>query len=146
MASSSKRELGYAPHLRQQLLSEADGGAGSGGVGGVLRALTSTIANSDTAAKTLFVLPADAILIDIHVDVTTAFNSSGTDLLSIGKSGTNSFFKSNLDVSSLGQTVTGWSALGAIGTSALSIVAIYAQSVADSSTGAARITFRYIDG
>ena len=112
----------------------------------MVRTLTGTIAYTDTAAKTLFVLPADAILIDIHVDVTTLFNDSGTDQLSIGKTGSNSFYKSALDVSTTAQTTTGWSNLGPQGTSALSVVAIYAGQNSNASAGAARVTFRYIDG
>lgn len=136
MATSTRQNVGLAPTLRNTLIE---------GDGGVLRVLTNTIAFGDTTVKTLFTLPANAILIGIDVNVTTVFNSSGTDLLSIGKSGTNTHYKNGLDVSALGQTVTGWSNLGVSATTDLVIVGIYAQSVADSTTGACRISFRYID-
>lgn len=125
--------LGIAPALRRVF--------GDDDEGGVLVAFTNTVAYTDTAAKNLFVLPSKAKIVSIHVDVTTAFNSSGTDLLDLGKTGTANHFKNDLDVSSAAQTVTGWSNLGDVGSSDVQVIATYAQSVADASAGAARVTF-----
>ena len=124
--------MGIAPAIREVLASD-DGG-------GVLVGLTNTVAFGDTAAKNLFVVPKGAIIVNVVVDVTTAFNSSGTDLLDIGKTGTANHFKDDLVVSAAGQTVTGWSNLGAMAADT-QVIATYVQSVADASAGAARVTF-----
>lgn len=137
MARSSKELLGIKPALRA-FLREPDGG--------VVRALTNTVTFANTTAKTLFTLPANAIVVGITVDVTTAFNSSGTDLLDVGKSGTANHFRDDLNVAAAGQTTTGWSNLGSVGSSPVIVTATYAQSVADAAAGAARVTFHYIDG
>ena len=123
---------GLAPELREVLASDEGGG--------VLVGLTATVAYTDTTAKNLFVVPNGAIIVGIDVNVSTAFNSSGTDLLDIGKTGTANHFKNDLDVSAAGQTVTGWSNLGAVAADT-QITATYVQSVADAAAGAARITF-----
>lgn len=125
--------IGVKPELRR-LFGDDD-------EGGVMVGFTATVAFTDTAAKNLFVLPSRSKVIRIDVDVTTAFNSSGTDLLDIGKTGTLNHFKDDLVVSATGQTVTGWSNLGDIGASDVQVTGLYAQSVADSNAGAARITF-----
>lgn len=100
----------------------------------------STVAYTDTTAKDLFVIPANADIIGILVNVTTAFNDSGTDVLDIGKTGTGNHFKNDLDVSSTGQTVTGWSNLGDVGASAVTVTATYTGQNANSSAGAATVT------
>jgi len=109
--------------------------------GNVLMASRNTMAYTDTSAKTLFTIPANADIVDIVVDVTTGFNGGGTDLLDIGTSASATAYKDDLDVSSTGQTVTGWSGLGDVGASDVIVKAIYADQNTDSSAGAATITF-----
>ncbi len=94
-------------------------------------------------------LPANSQIIDIYVDVLTAFNSSGTDLLDIGKSGDADHFANDLDLSSaarlLGSSdVSQLANYDDIGTSQVTVQATYTQSVADASAGSARITVLYI--
>lgn len=118
-------------------------------VGGqkTIYSITNTVAYTDTTAKTLGYLPRGAVPVQIFVDVATAFNSSGTDQLSVGKSGTTNHFISALDVSSTGRkspTLTNVAA--SIGTSDIAVVGIYAQGVADASAGSATVTILYTLG
>jgi hypothetical protein len=100
-----------------------------------------TVAYTDTAAKNLFQIPANADIVGITVNVTTAFDDTGTDLLDIGKTGTGNFFKNDLDVSSAGQTVTGWSNFGDVGASAITVTATYIPQTPNAAAGAATIIF-----
>lgn len=123
-------------------------GAGDN-LGKVVLSQTNTIAYTDTTAKDLFILPANAQILDFQVDVTTAFNSSGTDLLDIGKDGAANHFADNLDVSAIGRLLASSDAsqlpnYATVGTTDLTIQGIFVQSVADASTGAARITVTYV--
>lgn len=124
---------GVQPAVRDLL----DGGAGQ--VQGVF-ALTNTVAYTDTTAKDLFVLPADSVILGVFVDVTTAFNDSTTDVLDLGHT-TGSEYKNDLDVSSAGQTVTGWSALGDVGTSSVTVTGTYTGGTGDPTAGEATVTF-----
>jgi len=100
-----------------------------------------TVSYTDTSAKTLFTIPAGADIIGIIVDVTTAFNDSGTDLLDIGTSSDGDYFKNDLDVSSVGQTMTGWSHLGDVGSSDITVTATYTGQNGDASAGQATVIF-----
>ena len=57
---------------------------------------TATVVYGDTSATRLFDLPAHAHVVDIIVDVTTAFG--GNKLLDIGKFGDTDYFAANVDV------------------------------------------------
>lgn len=100
-----------------------------------------TVAYTDTSAKDLFTIPANADVVGITVNVTTVFNDSGTDVLDVGKTGTGNHFRNDLDVSAGGQTVTGWSNLGDVGGSAVTVTATYTGQNANSSAGAATVIF-----
>lgn len=130
MPTQTYQRGGLSPTLRNTL----DQGA-------VLMA-QNTVAYTDTVAKTLFTLPAGARVIDIKVDVETAFNSSGTDLLDVGKSGTNNHFLDDLDVAATGRKAPTLTNLGRNATPIV-VTAIYAQSVADATAGSATVTFLY---
>ncbi|MDX1746608.1 MAG: hypothetical protein R3324_11775 [Halobacteriales archaeon] len=132
-----KSRAGLSPQLRDML----DGGAGEPQA---VFASTATVAYTDTTAKDLFDLPANAVIVGILVDVTTAFDDTGTDLLDIGKTGTADHFKDDLDVSSAGQTVNGWSNLGDVGTSPVTVTATFTGSNADAAAGAATVTFLWV--
>ena len=103
-----------------------------------------TVAFGDTSAKTLFTLPAGAIVVDVFVDGTTAFNDSGTDLLDVGKTGTGNFFIYALDIAATGRKAPTKTNLGvSVGASAITVTATYTGQNANASTGAATITFLY---
>jgi hypothetical protein len=110
-----------------------------------------TLAYTDTVAKNLFLLPQPYQIIEIYTDVTTLFNSSGTDLVTIGIVGTANKFATALDVSTAGRKLasasgttqlTNFKNLTAVG-DPVQIIGTYTQSVADATTGAANITIVY---
>lgn len=119
-------------------------------LGTVVLSQTGTIAYTDAgSAVDICVLPAGSQILEITVDVTTAFNSSGTDLLDLGKSGAATQFADDLDLSSAGRVLASSDAsqlanYANIGTTDVTLQALYTQSVADSSAGAARITVTYV--
>ena len=65
---------------------------------GALMVSSNTLAYTDTTAKTLFVLPANAIVTDVVVVVTTACNGDGTHQLSVGVTGATTKWVNALDV------------------------------------------------
>lgn len=116
----------------------------------VSQSATVAYTNAGTAVD-ICVLPANSQIIEIYVDVYTAFNSSGTDLLDIGVSGEANRFADNLDLSAQARLratsdVSQLAELDDIGTSQITVQATYAQSVADASAGSARVTVLYIPG
>lgn len=120
----------------------------SANTGFVLTSQTNTLAYTDTTAKTLFILPAYSQIISINIDVTTVFNSSGTDLVDVGTSGTANLYWNDAVVSALSRVLTSsgtpaFSEWASVGASDVTVTATYIQSVADATTGAARITFVY---
>ena len=68
------------------------------------KTVSNWVAFGNTTAKDLFTLPAGARPLRFLVDVDTAFNDSGTDLLDIGKPGTAAYFANDVDVSATGAT------------------------------------------
>ena len=110
---------------------------------GAVFASTNTVAYTDTSAKNLFIIPANANIITIVTDVTTAFNGT-TPVLDIGKTGTGNHFINNLDVSSLGQTVTGYSILGDVGSSDLTVTATFAVGGGTPTQGQATVSFLWL--
>lgn len=65
-------------------------------------AKTATVVYGDTSATRLWDLPAHAHVIDIKVDVQTAF-ATGTTTLDIGKHGNADYFVDGLNVSATGR-------------------------------------------
>ena len=120
--------------------------------GGAVVSQANTLAYTDAGvAKNLFVIPANSQILEIYVDVITAFNSSGTDLVDVGVSGTSDLFASALDVSSQARKLGSSSASKLTnyvntGATQITVQATYSQSVADSTAGSARITIKYIPG
>ena len=73
----------------------------------VLRSLTFDVLYTDIVEKALFLLPHGAVVLDVQVDVTTAFNDSGTDLLEVGVVGDPDAILNDLDLSFAGPIVPG---------------------------------------
>ena len=76
---------------------------------------TATITYLNTTAKNLFTLPRKAKVLFFLVDVNTAFNDSGTDLLDIGIPTDAVYFADDVIVSVAGQVMVQQSNLGDIG-------------------------------
>ena len=72
-------------------------------IGGVLSAVTNTIAYSDSSAVTIGTIPANAQIIDINIDVTTAFNAVTTNTVTVGKSGSAAAYVASTSVGSAGR-------------------------------------------
>lgn len=126
-----------------QTLSPSSGVPGNG----VVMALVASLAYTDAAVpKALFTIPDTAVIIDWVLNVTTAFNSSGTDLVGIGVSGTQTKFAATVDVSATGLKTTGvvLTQVGNAQSGAQAVTALYSQSVADASAGAMIIICRYV--
>lgn len=109
--------------------------------GGALSALRATLAFGDTTAKSLFTIPAGAIIVDWILNVTTAFNSDGTDQVDIGISGTAEKFAADVDVGSTGLKSTGVVAaqIGAVQATAQAVQGIYAAGGSEANAGAMTI-------
>ncbi len=72
-------------------------------IGGVLSAITTTVAYTDSSAVTIGTIPANSQIVDIFIDVTTAFNAAGTDTMTIGKTGSAAAFVTATSVASAGR-------------------------------------------
>lgn len=115
--------------------------------GGTEALVFATIAYTDTTAKSLFTLPQGAVVTGIVVDVTTAFNDGGTDLLDIGITGTGAYYVNDLSVASVGQpavTVVAGRLFATALTEPTVVTATYIPGTPDASAGVATIAFRYI--
>lgn len=100
-------------------------------------------------AVDICVLPANSQILEINVDVLTAFNDTGTDLLDIGKSGSAEFFAANLDLSSVARVLGSSDAAKLTnyvdtGTSQVTVQALYTGQNSDASAGSARVTVIYV--
>ncbi len=100
---------------------------------------SATVARTDTTAKALFTLPANAIITGVVVYSAAASNAGTTATLSVGKSGTAGAYVNALDVKTAGTgagtVVPNVAVLGTIGTSAVPVTGIYAESGGASSSG-----------
>jgi hypothetical protein len=129
-----------------QEIVDGEGFAPPAGFGGTLAVKYNTMAYTDTTAKNLFSLPKGAIIVAWIVNITTAFNSSGTDLLDIGKTGTAAEFADDLDVSATGQIPNGYvpGKMFTPLTEDTQVIGTFVQSVADASAGAATVACIYM--
>jgi hypothetical protein len=125
-----------------QLLTRAKAVLGNlffkdGGIG--VRIKSATVARTDTSAKNLFKLPANAILDALLIS--GANSDAGTSAtLSIGKTGTNTFFVNARDVKAAAtgnglQVPTQAANMGTVGSAELQVVGIYAESGTASTAG-----------
>lgn len=118
-------------------------------VGHVRLSQTAFVTFANTTAKVLFRIPKPYRISDIFIDVTTAFNSSGTDLLDIGKLGNANFYSDDVDISSTGrksgvQTAKLANLVDTTDDNSVEVItATFAQSVADASAGYAVVTIEY---
>ena len=115
---------------------------------GVLSAITATIAYTDTGAVTIGTLPAGAQIVDINIDVTTAFNAASTNTVTVGKTGSAAAYVASTSVGSAGRisvASTGvYSAWANVGTSDVDYATVtFSQTGTAASAGAARVTIVY---
>lgn len=114
-----------------------------------------TVAYTDTSNKTMFVIPANANLVDVTFVATTAFDDSTTDVVDCGTtSGDPDEFVDNLDVSSVSVNRMGdaadmpnagtGEAPGDVGGSNITVLCKYTGGTADATAGAATLIIEYI--
>ena len=116
-------------------------------IGGVLSAITTTVAYTDASAVTIATIPANSQIVDINIDVTTAFNAGTTNTVTVGKSGSAAAFVTATSVGSAGRASvasTGvYSAWADTGSSDISATVTFAQTGTAATAGAARVTIVY---
>jgi hypothetical protein len=81
--------------------------------GGVINARAWSFAYNTSGiatGATLFTLPLNAVIVGITLNITTAFDGTGTNTLSFGTTGALTQYAASVDASVTGQTSTGWTA------------------------------------
>jgi len=116
-------------------------------IGGMLSAVTTTFAYTNATAVTIATIPAGAQIVDINIDVTTAFDAGTTNTVTVGKTGSAAAFVTATSVGSAGRAsvaTTGvYSAWANTGTSDVSAIITYSQTGTAATAGAARVTIVY---
>jgi len=116
-------------------------------IGGVLSAVTTTFAYTDSTAVAIATIPANSQIVDINIDVTTAFNAGTTNTVTVGKTGTAAAFVTSTSVGSAGRASVAssgvYSAWADTGSSDISATITYSQTGTAASAGAARVTIVY---
>ena len=116
-------------------------------IGGMLSAVTTTFAYTNATAVTIATIPAGAQIVDINIDVTTAFNAGTTNTVTVGTSASAAAYVTSTSVGSAGRAsvaTTGvYSAWANTGSSDLSATITYSQTGTAASAGAARVTIVY---
>ena len=105
------------------------------------------IAYSNTSAVEIGTLPANAQIVDINIDVTTAFNAGTTNTVTVGKTGTANAFVATTSVGSAGRanvaTTGTYSAWADTGSSEVTATVSFSQTGTAATAGAARVTIVY---
>jgi hypothetical protein len=116
-------------------------------IAGVLSAITTTIAYTNASAVSIGTIPANAQIVDINIDVTTAFDAAGTDTVTVGKTGSAAAFVASTSVAAAGRAsvaTTGvYSAWANIGTTDVDATVTFTQTGTAATAGAARVTIVY---
>ena len=101
-----------------------------------------------TATDTNVVIPANSQIVSVDVNVETAFNDSGADILEVGSSADTDLYVNDTDISAAGSIAMGTAALCAnwkdIGSSDIRVGYIYNGANNDASAGAATVTINYL--
>jgi hypothetical protein len=101
-----------------------------------------------TATDTTVVIPANSQIVSVDVNVETAFNDSGSDLLEVGSSADTDLYVNDTVISAIGSIAMGTAALCAnwkdIGTTDIVVGYIYNGANNDASAGAATVTINYL--
>ena len=109
-----------------------------------VKQISGTVAYTDTAGKVLFTLPPGSTPLRWTVNVTTVFNSNGTDYLDIGKPGSTEYFARDVDVSALGNTAV-VSLNSDVTTEMVGVLATYTNGGTAATTGLATVILEYTD-
>jgi len=116
-------------------------------IGGMLSAVTTTLAYTNATAVTIATIPAGAQIVDINIDVTTAFNAATTNTVTVGTSASAAAYVTSTSVGAAGRAsvaTTGvYSAWANTGSSDVSATITFSQTGTAASAGAARVTIVY---
>jgi hypothetical protein len=115
----------------------------------VMTQATNVVFGDDGTTTTIATLPANSQIIEIYVDVTTAFDAGTTNTLDLGDGSTADQFADALDVSSAARLlatsdVSQIPNLIDIGASDVQVVATYNQTGTAATAGAATVTVVYV--
>ena len=115
----------------------------------VMTQATNVVFGDDGTTTTIATLPANSQIIEIYVDVTTAFDAGTTNTLDLGDGTTADQFADALDVSSAARLlatsdVSQIPNLIDIGASDVQVVATYNQTGTAATAGAATVTVVYV--
>ena len=107
-----------------------------------------TFATEGAATDTNVVIPANSQIVSVDVNVETAFNDSGADILEVGSSADTDLYVNDTVISAVVSIAMGTAALCAnwkdIGTTDVRIGFIYNGANDDASAGAATVTISYL--
>ena len=150
--------MGFATHLGPWLLGTVKNTTGT--TAGTIRnmgatpvAQVGTLSYTDTTAKTLFVLPAGALILNFLVDTTVAFNATTNNTITIQTSGGTSLAtvtatSANITV---GRATTTYAITNAniatwdnVGSTDVIVQAVFAGTGTAASTGTANIICLYV--
>ena len=116
-------------------------------IGGMLSAVTTTVAFSNSTAVTIATIPAGAQIVNVHIDVTTAFNAATTNTVTVGTSASAAAYVTSTSVGAAGRAsvaTTGvYSAWANTGSSDVSATITFSQTGTAATAGAARVTIIY---
>ena len=102
----------------------------------------------NTATSTSVIIPANSQIVSIDVNVETAFNDTGNDILEVGSSADTDLYVNDVSIAAVGPAALGTAGLCAnwkdIGTSDIRVGYIYNGANNDASAGAATVTINYL--
>jgi len=105
-------------------------------------------AEEGTATSTSVIIPANSQIVSVDVNVETAFNDSGADILEIGSVADTDLYVNDVAVTAVGPAALGTAGLCAnwkdIGASDIRIAYIYNGANDDATAGAATVTINYL--
>ena len=101
-----------------------------------------------SATDTNVVIPANSQIVSVDVNVETAFNDTGADILEVGSSADTDLYVNDVSIAAVGPAALGTAGLCAnwkdIGTSDIRVGYIYNGANNDASAGAATVTINYL--
>ncbi len=114
---------------------------------GQLSAITAAFDYTSTTV-TIGTIPANAQIVDVNIDVTTAFDAGGTDLVTVGKTGSAAAYVAATSVAAAGRAsvaTTGvYSAWANVGSTDVDYATLtYAYTSTAPTAGAGRVTIVY---
>lgn len=116
-------------------------------MGGAVAVKYNTLAYTDTTAKTLFTLPAGAVIVDVLVSIGTVFNAGDANVIDVGLGSTANAIANDLAAGSLAQLRTGYTAAALFATPLTvptAVTATFVPTGTPATTGAATIAVFYV--